>query len=145
MAIGTMNTNEVLKIERCCSCAVVFAMPESMYRERRESRQLFYCPNGHGQRYTGPSELSRTKDELVRVQQRLEQEQAHSKAISEYNQRVTRRLSATKGVVTRQKKRISAGRCPCCSMTFKDLRQHMQADHPHWDLDREITAMEARP
>lgn len=38
-------------------------------------------------------------------------------------------LKATKGVVTRLSKRASAGTCPCCNRTFKQLAAHMATKH----------------
>lgn len=41
-------------------------------------------------------------------------------------------LQATKGVVTRMKRRASVGTCPCCQRTFKQLAVHMKIKHPNF-------------
>ena len=41
-------------------------------------------------------------------------------------------LQATKGVVTRLKKRAIAGVCPCCNRTFQQLAAHMAHKHPDY-------------
>jgi hypothetical protein len=38
--------------------------------------------------------------------------------------------AATKGHLTRTKKRAASGVCPCCRRSFKQLRRHMQNKHP---------------
>ena len=37
-----------------------------------------------------------------------------------------------KGQVTRIKKRVANGVCPCCNRTFKDLAAHMSTQHPDY-------------
>lgn len=49
----------------CCNCGVCFAMPADLNRNFRESKRMFYCPNGHGQSYPGKP-LSERLDEARR-------------------------------------------------------------------------------
>jgi hypothetical protein len=122
-----------LQVLECCRCSVPFGITAYYMAERREDHALFYCPNGHGQSYQGetPKErelrqakadkdwYSRRNDEL-----RLEAEQSN------------RRAAAARGQVTRIKKRVSKGVCPCCNRHFADLHRHMQGQHPEWQAEQ---------
>ncbi len=43
-----------------------------------------------------------------------------------------KRVNALRGVVTRTKKRIANGTCPCCTRTFTNLARHIAAKHPDY-------------
>jgi hypothetical protein len=55
-----------------------------------------------------------------------------------------RRINGYKGVVARTKRKIAAGRCPCCSHQFKDLERHMTTKHPGYDPDKGAEALAAK-
>ena len=42
----------------------------------------------------------------------------------------TRRRAAAKGQLTKVKKRVGNGVCPCCTRSFTDLARHMESKHP---------------
>jgi chemotaxis response regulator CheB len=44
----------------------------------------------------------------------------------------TREHSATRAQLTKTKKRVANGVCPCCNRTFKQLARHMKAKHPEF-------------
>jgi hypothetical protein len=115
----------------CCGqCGVVFGFTESLVDIRRDDHKTWYCPNGHHWSFTGENteerlkrELKQEKDRAARTNARLDQvraERDHAKAS----------LTSTKGVVTKLKKRVANGVCPCCNRTFKDLARHMAGQHP---------------
>ena len=35
----------------CCTCGIIFQIPEEFEEDRQEDGQVFYCPNGHAQSY----------------------------------------------------------------------------------------------
>lgn len=35
----------------CCTCGMVFAIPDFLQRQLKENHRTFYCPNGHSQCY----------------------------------------------------------------------------------------------
>lgn len=43
-----------------------------------------------------------------------------------------RQLGTTKAQLTKTKKRVSNGVCPCCNRTFKQLARHMENKHPEY-------------
>ena len=53
-------------IHICCheKCDITWAVPTSFNKNRRKDHEFFYCPNGHPQYYTHPSEEERLKSQL---------------------------------------------------------------------------------
>ncbi len=41
--------------ETCCNCGCVFMLPKKLQINLRETKNSFYCYNGHGQYYTKSS------------------------------------------------------------------------------------------
>lgn len=134
MATGTTGTVH-LKWTGCIVCGVPIAMPSQMYDERLRDHRYFYCPNGHRQYFSGKSEEQRLRERLAwsesaRERLRMERDaEARSRA-------------AVKGHLTRIKKRIAAGVCPCCNRTFSDVARHMAGQHPDYVAD--LKAKEAK-
>jgi hypothetical protein len=135
----------------CGACGISFAVPTRWYEQKRADRTDWHCPNGHTRHFTGPTEAVRLRDELAREKHRTEQAQADAKwwqaRSAEANQReqiTHRRLSAHKGVVTKLRKRVALGSCPCCHRKFKDLRDHMRAEHPDWNPEKGAEAIAAK-
>jgi DNA repair exonuclease SbcCD ATPase subunit len=91
----------------------------------------FYCPNGHAQHYTkGETEtdkLRRERDRLKQEQAWYEQQLDAARSESDFRRR---QLSATKGQITKMKKRAANGICPCCNRSFTNLQRHMASQHP---------------
>jgi len=56
--------------------------------------------------------------------------------IAEKNTRIEmerRRVSAARGRVTKIKRRVQHGVCPCCNRTFSNLASHMKTKHPEFE------------
>lgn len=119
----------IIITESCCNCGVVFGLHEPTYNQRREDGKNFFCPNGHSQHYS-ETEASRLKKELEKERQRrtwAEQERDNQRAKTIKAQK---RTSAFKGEVTKIKKRVHNGVCPCCNRSFQNLKRHMATKHP---------------
>lgn len=128
-----MNTQiftTTLALETCCVCHMTFAMPTDFQRARRADHEWFHCPAGHPQHYTGETEAERLRRELqkerdrVALWQQMEESASRRAVAAEHSRRVTR------GHLTRIKRRVAAGVCPCCRRTFKNLADHMKGQHP---------------
>ena len=134
-----MHTRVTIKLiaVSCCRCGITFGMDSSYYTERVNDHVPWYCPNGHEQYFSGKSDAEKLRDQLAKEKHLREQAEARARENRESAGRITRRLNATRGVVTRHKKKIAAGRCPCCSHTFKDLKKHMSTRHPNWNPEKE--------
>jgi hypothetical protein len=134
-----------LTAETCCTCGLVFGLEAGHQRQLRESHEFFYCPNGHRQHYTAQTDKERRIAELERTEKALRSSEAFWKdrttSARAEAERKTRQVNCYKGVVTRFKRRLVAGRCPCCSHAFKDLERHMKNQHPKYDPDRAADAL----
>lgn len=123
MGATALAFNVWLESIECCNCGVVFAMPVSWLKHYREDPdRWFYCPAGHQQHFA-ESEVTRLKKQLSQYQSQLEWEKGRRK-------NTERRLSAQKGQVTKIKRRVGKGVCPCCNRFFPNLHNHMETQHP---------------
>ena len=105
----------------CCTCGIVFAMPDTMVRRMQATGGLFYCSNGHAQSYT-TSEGQRLReklDEQTRASTHMAERAKQAEAAEQKAVREIKRLN----------KRSAAGVCPCCNRTFQQLARHMKAKH----------------
>lgn len=83
----------------CITCKALFAMPEGVNKRYRDNHKDFHCPYcGQDQHY-----LAESKEEKFR--RLYEQEKSCCISAREEANRIERRLIATKGVVTKLKKR----------------------------------------
>ena len=114
----------------CYKCGAAFAVPTEVDEEWHARGQSFYCPNGHSQHYTMSLEkkLQQARDQLTR--ERAYHDQTRADLESKKHQ-----LRATKGVVTKIKRRVGKGVCPCCNRTFPNLTKHMDTKHPDWSSE----------
>lgn len=119
-----------LVTEECYLCGVTFAMPDSMQDNRRRDRKDFYCPNGHGQHYLGKTAEQKLREQLEEEQRRLVRERAsRDRAEADANHQ-RRKAAAARGQVTKIKRRVGKGVCPCCTRSFANLAAHMAGQHP---------------
>ena len=121
-----------LETETCYRCGVLFAMTAEYRRKRLEDHTLnFYCPNGHDQHYIGKTDAEKER----KLRQAAERREKYWRESSEDTER---RLRATKGVVTKLRKRAHAGTCPFgCRRHFADLERHVASKHPGQQLEGE--------
>jgi hypothetical protein len=64
-----IEVEDELAIVGCASCEIIFAIPMSMNKRRREDGRPFYCPNGHSNVY-GQSPIELMKKELEKAEAR---------------------------------------------------------------------------
>lgn len=132
-----------LFVSDCPSCAVVFGITEDLEARRRADGGKFYCPNGHWMTF-GESEAERERKKRVRVEQEAEWLRTSRRAALDQAETAERRRRAAKGQLTKVKKRVAAGVCPCCNRTFQDLARHMAGQHPDYALPPEDRSSQAR-
>jgi hypothetical protein len=114
MNATTIRQAVTLTSVTCCSCSVLFAMPEVLRARLQRDGGSFYCPNGHAQHFT-QSETTRLRaklDEAMRT-----------------NTQLAADLAAEQRERARITKRVSAGVCPCCNRSFANLARHMASKH----------------
>jgi hypothetical protein len=132
MVLETAIRFEVIE---CITCGVMFGMSPTLQQQKRKSKDWFYCPNGHPQAYTKSpedAEIERLKKELADKDVRLNWARSDAEHAKKNAQEVQRKLIATKGVLTRTRRRVGTGMCPCCGLGFTDLHQHMKERHPDY-------------
>jgi hypothetical protein len=119
----------------CGECGVTFGMTSDFIAERQRDHRTLYCPNGHLRHYPGQSKEEAALAEAER--QRALKEQYIQLADDRARQRdqARRQAAAARGQVTRIKRRVGKGVCPCCNRTFQDLARHMSGQHPDWSKD----------
>lgn len=142
--MSTITDVSTLVVVSCANCAIQFAMPAKLEAQRRDDHETFYCPAGHRNYYPGKSEAEKLRDQLVRERAERDQVQAHATRLQARVDLKDRQLRARKAVTTKLKRRIEAGKCPCCRATFADLRTHMTQRHPDWSPGKAARAMEAK-
>jgi len=115
-----------MEFHQCSRCDVIFAVVETYFEQRRRDGKSFYCPNGHSFSYRGP-----TREESLRL--KLERERDRTAFLTANLDQTKASLSATRGVVTKQKRKLAAvhaGDCPECGEHFEDLGEHMKQHEP---------------
>lgn len=144
---GLLNPSGTFSIKwtTCCECGCVVAMEGNQYNRFVENHNLFYCPNGHGQHFTGKSEAAQLRDELAREKHRTEQARAEVESQRTRAIEAERREAAKKGQITKIKNRVSSGVCPCCNRYFANLHRHMKGQHPDWNPEIEPTPVAISP
>lgn len=148
--MATQFITETVNTLHCPNCGMLFGITADFEKRRRDDHGTFFCPSGHRQSYQHETEAERLtrelkfeRDRVAREKHWREQAEAHTATVRLEKEHIERRLRGTKSVVTRMKRRTSAGRCPCCSRQFKELERHMKVRHPKWDPDRGAEALSA--
>lgn len=119
----TLTYTGELVIRRCW-CGIRHAIPSELDQAlRRDKKQAVHCPVGHEYVHAG---LSAAQE----LQQQRAAADAREVALRDQLQAERRQHAATKGKLTRMRKRIAAGVCPCCTRSFRQVRQHMERMHP---------------
>jgi hypothetical protein len=116
----------------CASCGCMFGIPDALYEAAKASENIsFYCAYGHTQHFPkGDSEADKLRRERDRLAQQIAQRDDEIARQRSLRQATERQLSAAKGQVTKIKKRVGNGVCPCCNRTFGNLAAHMHSQHP---------------
>lgn len=127
---NTFEIGVTLVVEECCNCHVAFAMTQELKARKQDTHQTFYCPNGHGQSYLAETEAERLKRQLRSVEQDRDWYKKAEARQSTERARAERSLAATKGVVTRMRKRAIAGACQFCHRHFANVERHVASQHP---------------
>lgn len=124
--MSVIQASTTLKVLTCWSCSVQFALPLRMYQGFEEKPETFYCPKGCRLILGEPD----WKKELRRARQDATWYKERAAANHELAEKRKRAHAATKGQLTKTKKRVANGVCPCCNRTVKQLAAHMAEKHP---------------
>lgn len=114
----SLDYTETLAVTTCW-CGINLAIPANLLSFARNHKgHSIYCPLGHTFVFTDSFE-----EQLKRERQRHEATRSLLHAEE-------RSHSATRGQLTRARKRAAAGVCPCCQRTFQNVARHVASKHP---------------
>lgn len=111
-----MNDPSTITLQTCITCNVEMLLRQMHVDNLRASRELFYCVNGHAQKY-GPSKAERERDEYRARAERAEREAASA--------RESAALSAREA-------KLNANRCSHCAKKYdspEKLSRHVRRVH----------------
>ena len=137
MKTFTETQTHVFHVVHCYTCGVPFGITAKMHRRVVvEARGVVYCPacgcKTCWRESVADVQIKRLKQQLQTADTRANTANRHAHLVEQRADGVERRLSATKGVVTRMKNRVSRGICPCCKRHFTNLERHMDTKHPSY-------------
>jgi hypothetical protein len=115
----------------CASCGVIYGITAEFEQRRRDDGVSFYCPNGHRQGY-GKSAADLEREKAATLERRLKWAEGRETHLKDQLQATEYQRRAAKGQLTKAKKRIAAGLCPCCKRNFQNLANHMAGQHPDY-------------
>lgn len=131
MSTQTIKRTVTIVSLSCGSCGIVFGLEKQFRDGRLESGAQFYCPNGCHISWA-ETELDRQKERADRLE-RLAKDQRFLREAEE------RSHAATRGHLTRQRRRAANGVCPCCQRTFANVAAHVKSQHPRLQESRLVT------
>lgn len=127
-----INLDVQLVTEECCACYMVFAIPKTMQEKLIAEKTLFYCPRGHSQSYTGKTEVQKQREHAERLERTIAAREADLRLEQRRLTNERRSHAATKGVLTKTRKRAEKGICPepSCKRSFVNVARHVAHQHP---------------
>jgi hypothetical protein len=114
----TMEYTEKLTVTSCW-CGIRLAIPDNLYSYVNHHKgKAVFCPLGHEFVFNDT------------IEERLARERQEHRATRDLLAAEERSHAATKGQMTKLRKRVHAGVCPECKRTFQNLARHMESKHP---------------
>ena len=122
-----MNIAVTLVVKDCPVCGMNYAIPRTLdhYKwslPQGHKEKGWYCPNGHY--------LVHRAREVERLRERVDQLEKNKRHLQDKAEHFERSAAASRGHLTKLKKRVANGVCPECHRTFAHLAHHMQKEHP---------------
>ena len=132
MASATLNMVTTYDVEYCCRCGIAWAMTRDFRNARINDHGWFYCPSGHQQHYTGKTDAQKAQEQARQAEEANERLRRQLRGREQDLQAARRSHAATKGQLTKTKRRIAHGVCPCCTRSFANVERHMANKHPEF-------------
>ena len=114
----------------CGGCGVYYALTDDYVRRRREDHKGWVCPHGCHRAFNQDNDLETERKKTASLRARLDQAEADARFARRQTLNEQRSAAAYKGHLTRIRKRIANGVCPCCRRNFTQVRRHIKAKHP---------------
>lgn len=122
----------------CPSCGGIYAIAQEYKNEAQmlgEFKKCWTCPYCKTERGYGEGEADRLRAQITTLtNDRDFYKRRHDEAQNEA-EHFRRSRNVTRGHLTRIKKRVSCGVCPCCNRSFENLRRHMASQHPGFQTE----------
>lgn len=118
----------------CGKCGGIYAIAERYRLHKQEHGGYWNCPYCQCTWGFGTSEISKIRDRLRAAEHDRDSARKRTEWAQQEARSAERRRRAIKGQLTRVKKRVSHGVCPCCNRSFENLRRHMQVKHPAYTV-----------
>jgi hypothetical protein len=116
----------------CGKCAGVYAISEKYRLQKYNEGGFWHCPYCEVSWGYGEGENTRLRRQAEAAKQREQWANGRADDWRKRAEHEERRARAARGQVTKIKKRVGNGVCPCCTRSFANLQRHMSAQHPDW-------------
>lgn len=120
-----------LDIKNCPVCGIVYGVPKSMMDRKLRDGGSWYCPNGDNIIFT-KTEADKQRERAEQAEKDRDYWQREERRERERAERIKREKAAVKGQLTKTKKRVGKGVCPCCNRHFVNVQKHMESQHPEF-------------
>ena len=120
----TVTYTQTFTIISPACCGVPFAMNDDMVQSRESNHKTWYCPNCGCRRHFAKLSREEQLERQLHYARELSESRAQQLKTADYQRR------AAKANLTKYKKRVGKGVCPCCNRTFQNLARHMASQHP---------------
>jgi len=137
MARATLTVDVELEHITCANCGMVFAFPQHLMEKWRRTHEGFYCPSGHNNYFPGQSDVEKLQRELKEARLEIKRAEYRAQTAQLDREQAQKQLSATRGQITKLRKRIANGVCPCCHRSFAHLQRHMATKHPEYAMEEQ--------
>lgn len=117
----------------CIKCSAPVALSSEFIANCKRLGGGFWCPYcGKEQGWYKNTESDKLKRQLQVAQENAEWYQRRARKAEEETASERRSKIAYKGQLTKVKRKVANGSCPCCMRHFTDLQRHMQTKHPEY-------------
>ena len=119
MPILTHVTDLVVEV---CWCGTPHAISRELAEHARTTGATVYCPLGH--RWVVK------ESDAAKQRKRADAAEARAASLVAQIDQEKAAHAATKGQLTKTRKRVAKGVCPCCNRHFVNVELHMRSQHP---------------
>jgi hypothetical protein len=115
---------------QCGPCGGTYAISEAYRAKKAQEGGYWHCPYCQCSWGYAGSENARLKQAVEDERQRVAVANERAAEFRRMAETQGRRAAAARGQVTKIKKRVANGSCPCCRQSFANLAAHMASQHP---------------
>ena len=118
----TITRTTTFVIIDCPNCGSLFGITTELDHRRGEDGKQFWCPLGHSMSYH--------ETEVMRLRKRAERLERTLANKDEDLRSAYASLTATKGALTKARRRADRGVCQHCHRSFVNVQRHVKSQHP---------------